>query len=237
MPPELLTQLVGPPSLGVRASLADVVYGALRDAITGGTLRPGYHLREIPLSKHFGVSTTPVREALRRLDREGLVAVQPNRGAVVAAFDLPEVFDLYEAREVLETRAVRRAAETPGRDLSRLLEILDELESVIDVPDQIQFNQLDVHFHRGLNDLGGNRQLAELAERIHRQIQGVRVRCAIYLPGRPRVSHTEHRAIVEAVRAGDADRAEALSRGHILSVRDAVVGALRQAVRSRGRVA
>jgi DNA-binding GntR family transcriptional regulator len=88
-----------------------------------------------------------------------------------------------------------------------------------------------------LSGMGGNRQIAALAERVHRQIQGVRVRCAVQLPGRPLRSHTEHLAIADAVRDGDAERAEALLRAHIQSVREAVVAVLRQATQVEDRTA
>jgi DNA-binding GntR family transcriptional regulator len=211
-----------------RGSLADLVYSALRDAITGGTLAPGFHLREILLARHFAVSTTPVREALRRLERDGLVSVHPHRGAVVTAFDPREIVNLYEIREVLECRAVRSAALARQHDFSRVEELLRESKAVAKRPDQIEFNRVDVAFHRALYAIGGNLQLAELIERVHRQIQGVRVRCAIYLPGRPAISYAEHRAILAAVKARDADRAEELTRTHILVVRDVVADVLQK---------
>ena len=109
--------LAGLAAGGARQSLVDIAYVALRDAITSGALLPGTRLREAALARHFSISTTPVREALRRLDREGLVRLSPNRGAVVAEFDLREILDLFEIREVLECRAVRRAASQRTRDL------------------------------------------------------------------------------------------------------------------------
>src|ERR1700730_8872448 len=110
-------QLAGVAAGGTRQSLVDVAYVALRDAITSGVLVPGSRLREAQLASHFSISTTPVREALRRLDREGLVRLSPNRGANVTEFNLREVVDLFEVGEVVECRAVRRAAGQRLRDL------------------------------------------------------------------------------------------------------------------------
>src|SRR5215471_17047222 len=110
-------QLAGLPPGGARQSLVDIAYEAIREAITSGALLPGTRLREAALARHFAISTTPVREALRRLDREGLVRLSPNRGAIVAEFDLREILDLFEIREVLECRAVRRAAAQRVREL------------------------------------------------------------------------------------------------------------------------
>jgi DNA-binding GntR family transcriptional regulator len=219
-------ELRGLPAAPERASAAETIYYALRESITSGTLAPGARLREIPLAHHFGASTTPVREALRRLDREGLVRLAPNRGATVAAFDPQEVAALYEARQVLEQHAVRLAAHKPERDFAPLEVLLSKMAAVINEPDQIAFNQLDVEFHRRLNDLGGNIPIAELAEQVHRRIQGVRVRCAVHLAGRPAISHAQHEALVAAVHARDADQAVAILQEHLRSVRAAVIRVL-----------
>jgi DNA-binding GntR family transcriptional regulator len=208
-------------------TLVDLVYGALRDAIVHGRLAPGYRLREVPLSRRFNVSTTPVREAIRRLEREGLVVSAPRRGAIVSVLTTTQIISLYEIREVLECRAVRRAAEF-ATDFSRIESVLSAAQAVVHDSDQLQFNRLDIQFHRALSDLGGNSELAELAERVHRQIQAVRIRCSVYLPGRPVISQADHRNILDVVRTHDSDRAESLIRAHIVSVRDAVVEVLQK---------
>ena len=223
------TDLAGLRVLGARRPLADAVSDALREAITDGMLAPGTRLREVSLARHFTVSATPVREALRRLEREGLVEADPHRGAAVAALRPEEIVDLYEVHEVLECRAVRRAAEAEHRDLARLEALLAEAEGVLSGPDHVAFNRLDLAFHRALNGLGGNAPLAELIEQVHRRIQGVRLRSAGHLPGRPALSHAQHLALLEAVRRRDAEQAEGLARAHIRSVRDAVVGVLADA--------
>lgn len=217
--PAELTRL---PTLGVSRRLADAVADALRDAITDGAVSPGWRLREVALAKHFGVSATPVREALRRLEREGLVVVDPYRGATVTALTAAELADLYEIHELLECRAVRRAAGAGERSLAGLDAVLAEAETKLTEPDQTAFNRLDLAFHRALNRLGGNVPLAEMIEQLHRRIQSVRIRQAGHLPGRPALSHAQHLEILRAVRLGQADRAEALAREHIRSVRDAV---------------
>src|SRR5688572_15573220 len=105
-----LSELAGPPAMRQRESLADSVYFALRDAIANGVLQAGFRLREAALSKHFGVSSTPVREALRRLEREGLVELSLYRGATVAQFHPERWTDLWDVRVLLAVHAVRRAA-------------------------------------------------------------------------------------------------------------------------------
>lgn len=217
------SQVIELPRLEPRRSLADAVHYALSEAITQGTIAPGARLREVEIATQLGVSATPVREALRRLEREGLVAVVPHRGATVVTFTPAEIANLYEIHEVLESHAVRRATEASDRDTAALERILAETEATLLQPDQRAFNRLDIRFHRTLNELSGNVPLAELTEQIHRRIQSVRIRFDLHLPDRPVQSHAQHKALVAAVRDGDIDRAEALARGHIQTVRDAVL--------------
>jgi len=213
-----------------RQSLVDVAYEALRDAITSGALLPGTRLREAALARHFSISTTPVREALRRLDREGLVRLSPNRGAIVAEFDLREIVDLFEVREVLECRAVSRAARQRSRDVREAEGIMAAAAELIrNYYDRVEWNRLDIAFHRAINELSGNFELAELTQRIHRTVQGMCVRCLrepIYGPDMLRVMQAEHQRILEAVRDGRPREAETCARAHIRHIRDSIAEVL-----------
>jgi DNA-binding GntR family transcriptional regulator len=257
------------PPVEAARGLSVAVYESLRRAISDGTLPPNYHLRENPLAAHFGVSTTPVREALRRLEREGLVVIRPNRGAVVQAFDLRGAMDLYEVRELLEVEAVRQAAASQERDLSHAERLLAELtehqaqnaqrEALASQQQSATVNgqrtrrarqrntpqndgvpvtgtitsaplwPLDMAFHRALHEIGPNHLLAEMAERTHRQIQAVRARSGMVSGVQPSQSHTEHVALLEAIRKRKPDDAEKIVRKHIRSVRDRVLPALERA--------
>jgi DNA-binding GntR family transcriptional regulator len=216
--------------LSDRGSLVDQVRDSIHAAITSGRLDPGYRLREIPLSQHFGVSTTPVREALRRLESEGLVQVQPRRGAVVVALDEVMVGDLYDLRLILETAAARMAAEAERLELAPVYGLMAQLEALVEGPES-EFAQVDVALHRAINDLAANRELSETVERIHRRIQSVRVRTSV--PGRLRMGQDQHAEIVDALRRRDPDLAEAATRRHIENAKQNVLTSLatrRQAV-------
>jgi DNA-binding GntR family transcriptional regulator len=222
-------QLAGLPTGGARQSLVDIAYEALREAITSGALLPGTRLREAALARHFAISTTPVREALRRLDREGLVRLSPNRGAIVAEFNLREILDLFEIREVLECRAVRRAASQRTRDVQAAEAVVSLAERQVAQRDRVEWNRLEVAFHRAINDVSGNFELAALTERIHRTVQGLCVRCMrepIYGPEKLQLMQSQHQAILGAVRDGNAREAEASARMHIHSIRDSIATAL-----------
>lgn len=211
-------------TLSDRGSLVDQVRESIQAAITSGRLDPGERLREIPLSKHFGVSTTPVREALRRLESDGLVQVHPRRGAVVTALQDGVVADLYDLRLVLEAEAVRLVATQAELELGRVYTLLGELEGLVDEGDAA-FAEVDVRFHRAINDLCGNRELAAEAERVHRRIQAARVRASV--PGRLRTAQDQHAEIVETLRKRDPDLAQEAVRRHIVSAKENVMGFLR----------
>ncbi|MFQ6171449.1 GntR family transcriptional regulator [Oryzobacter sp. R7] len=219
-----MTDLAALQALSDRGSLVDQVRDSIRAAITSGRLDPGDRLREIPLSKHFGVSTTPVREALRRLESEGLVQVHPRRGAVVTALEYAVVADLYDLRLLLEVEAVRLAASRTELDLGPVYSVLAELEQLVGQGDAA-FAEADARLHRAISDLGGNRELAAEAERVHRRIQAARVRASV--PGRLRAAQDQHAEIVEALRLRDAGLAQEAVRRHIGSAKENVLGVLR----------
>jgi DNA-binding GntR family transcriptional regulator len=204
-------------------SLSDAVHAALREAITDGTLVPGARLREVALAKQLSVSPTPVREALRRLEREGLVDTASHRGATVSEVTPALMANLYDLHETLEAFAVRRAAERGPHNFDHVQILLAEIDKSLAVPDQRVFNRLDLQLHRTLNELSGNPPVAELIELTHRRIQAARSRLDIHLPNRPRISQTQHREIVEAIAQSDADLAEQLARQHINAVREPVL--------------
>jgi len=166
---------------------------------------------------------------LRRLDRDGLVKLLPNRGAVVAEFTLRDIIDLFEVRELLECRAIRRAAGQPSRDLQAVEAIIVMATELVTFPERTAWNRLEIGFHRTINDLGGNHELVELAERAHRKVQAMCVRSLhhpIYGPDRRQLMQTHHLGIVDAVKHGRVGEAEALTRAHLHFIRDSIVEVL-----------
>lgn len=218
-----------PPGQSLVAGIRD----ALSDAIVGGSLPAGYRLREIPLSEHFGCSTTPVREALRRLEHEGLVIVHPRRGAEVVSIGTETLANLYETRLVLECHGARAAAETtlPPSALAGLDQLLDQAQGLIDTAGFHEINMLDIEFHRRLSGLAGNDVLAELVERVARQIQVVRARTDAKVADGPKAALAQHRSIVGALRSGDADEVEEMIRQHITWSHQAVTASVNDALR------
>lgn len=196
-------------------SVVDRVYAALRERIVTGELPRGARLRQEALAAELGVSRTPLREALRRLAAEGLVEFNPNRGAQVAEVTLADVRASYQARLVLEPGAARlAAARRPAPELDRMsTAIADERESESDA----EAFAASRDFHLALVAASGNEHLLRLAESLWVTAIGRPIfeRQTSLDPQRIEADVVEHERIARAVRTGDEDLAEALTRHHI----------------------
>lgn len=198
-------------------ALAVGIQQAIGEAITQGKLPPGFRLREIPLSEHFGCSTTPVREALRRLEHDGLVTLHRRRGAEVTSINQATLDDLYETRLLLECHSARRAAESgpPAEALADARAILKQAETIVDSDDFVMVSTLDIDFHVAISEMSGNEVIPELVRRVSRQIQAVRVRANARVPGTAKIALRYHTLILDAVEKGDPDKAGELIAEHI----------------------
>ena len=181
----------------------------LEEAILGGELKPGERLRAEALAQRFGTSRTPIREALLQLEGQGLVEVEPNRGAVVRTFDRDDVLDLYEIRALLEPAAAARAAHRISADD---VDRLGALCADASVEEQIVANEA---FHRIIVEAAGSPRL-EVAMRAASGIPRT-FRSVFWHDDRQRAeSMMCHRRLVSAFRVRDAQLAEAVMRMHIL---------------------
>jgi DNA-binding GntR family transcriptional regulator len=203
-------------ALGVSAR--DQAYGVLRAAIVGAELEPGRRLSENQLAELIGVSRTPVRDALARLRDERLVAIVPQLGTFVTYIDEDAVADAHFVREALEVGAVRIAAQkVDDLTLRELEENLAAQERAVADDDAEGFARLDDDLHHLLCDLSGREVAWRLSERTRGQLDRVRL---LSLPeaGYRHQMLTEHRAVVDAVAAHDAQRAERELRHHLRMV-------------------
>jgi len=194
------------------APLRQSVYEALVELVVEGRLRPGQHLVETELARQLGVSRQPVREALHRLEAEGWVDLRPNQGAFVHVPTDEEVDQLLDVRELLEVETARlaAAAATDGH-VARLRLICHEGEAAVEAGDTGRFVAVNSEFHAELARVAGNGVLAELAEIVGRRVRWYYWQVA---PVRGHESCAEHRDLVEAIEAGDTERASAIARKH-----------------------
>lgn len=205
-------------------------YEAIKAMIITGQLTPGRRVTELELTEQLQVSRTPVREALNRLQRDGLVIERPRTGFAVVQFDetmLREVFDLRAELDAYATRlAVERITPDELLELVVLLDSCDDLARNDPTPHgRMAEMELGMDLHRMIARLSGNAMLADVLE-------GLLVKCQVFVwmeltqLDEFRTAREDHRAIVEAIAAGDAEKACAESRRHIQQSRDGILGLL-----------
>ena len=195
-------------------SMADHVFSEIENAILSGTFKKGELLTELKLCQLFGVSRTPVREALMRLKQEGLVE-ESGKGVLVLGIDDADIGDIYEVRLRIEGLACARCAESITE------EQLEQLKEVIELGDFYtgkgaadNIRNLDSEFHRLIFSFCGSRILETLLMELHRKVKLSR-RVSVENPERAIEAAKEHRAIFEALAEHDAARAEQLAVLHI----------------------
>lgn len=199
-------------------SIAETVYGALREAIVTADLEPGRKLSENELAASLGVSRTPVREALARLREERLVAIVPQLGTFVTLISPSAVDDAAFVREALECGAIRLASEriTPA-GLEELQANIDAQELAEGECDADAFDKLDEAFHRTICRQSGHEIAWSLSRRANGHLDRVR-RLSLPDGGYMAKMLSEHRALVVAIAEGDPERADGELRRHLRTV-------------------
>ncbi|EHN10511.1 putative regulator PutR for proline utilization GntR family [Patulibacter medicamentivorans] len=198
-----------------RVRLVDEVTDVLRERIYAGVYAPGAALRQEQLAADLDISRTPLREALRVLESEGLVRSEPGRGVRVVSVDARTLLAGYEVREVLDGLAARLAARrAEARDLAVLEAHLDDQRAALQEPDIGTYTRANVAFHTAIVDIAGN-------DFVVAQLSLIPLTAQVFTPARRiafdrvRTSVAEHEAIVAAIAAGDEDAAESAARAHI----------------------
>ncbi|MEN9061530.1 MULTISPECIES: GntR family transcriptional regulator [Ponticoccus] len=204
------------------------VYQQLLEEIRAGTLLPGDRLREIDLATRLGVSRTPVREAIRQLETDGLVTHIPRTGASLRRLDYPEVMELYEMRAVLEGTAARLAARAASEvEIEELEALNDRLTAATSGTEAARLNRL---FHATLLDTAKNRFLAKSMTSLHKAMM-ILGPTTLTESERAENADAEHRRVLEALKARDGAAAEATMRAHIEAAQRVRIRALADRVR------
>ena len=198
-----------------RYSLRGRVYKSIREDILSGRYEQNTELKEAAIGAELGVSSTPVREALRQLELEGLVNIIPNRGAYVNMITAKDVQDIYVIRSMLEGLCARWATECiTSEQLDDLEETLCLSEYHTKKENYEKLYELDSLFHEQLYQASGSRILNHVLSDFHDYVKQVR-KATIASETRSVKSTEEHRAIFEAIRLRDADQAEELAKQHV----------------------
>lgn len=203
-------------------SLRSKIYYQLKQSILNGEYKPGDNLIEMKLSKELGASRTPIREAFRQLELEGLVHSIPNKGVVVEGVTKQDVEDIYTIRKMVEGLAARWASEKITQDqLKELKDILGLMEYYTEKGDNEKLSELDSKFHDIIFKASESRPLESILTNFHHFIQKARMVSMGYTG---RASHTldEHMRIYDALKASDPDAAEKAIVNHVESARQSL---------------
>ncbi|KFZ36763.1 GntR family transcriptional regulator [Shewanella mangrovi] len=203
------------PASDKNQTLVEQILVQIQESIIKGELRPGSKINEQALAEKYGISRGPTREALQQLERQRLVVRIPHVGARVATLTIEELNDLYELRSTLEAMACELAAKRISeQQLNQLWALLEKQEADLARGDSYFQQEGDVDFHYQIIRASGNRHLQEtLIGGLYHLLRMYRYQCTS--SSRPVRAIAEHRRIVEAIAAGDAELAGLLMRRHI----------------------
>lgn len=199
-------------------SRAEFVYCELKQAIADGIYLPGKPVRETEVAARLGVSRTPVREAFRRLQTDGILEFTPWRGVIVAELNEQQILELYCMRKVLEGTAAALAATNASPDQ------IDELDTIMRKADGENdpeaLADLNREFHQALFDAANNRYLLHAISAL-RNPMALLSKTTYSVQNRPESAQNEHRQIIDAIKRRDAEAAEKLGYGHIANAEQA----------------
>lgn len=208
--------------------LRDVVFQTLRQAILRGELKPGERLMEVRLAKKLGVSRTPIREAIRKLELEGLVLMIPRRGAEVAEITEKSMRDVLEVRRALEVLAVSLSCDRiSGEQIEALKEAAGEFDRSLTLDDVTRTAEADVHFHDIIYRSTDNQRLIQLLSNLGEQMYRYRVEYLKHREFHPQISR-EHKELISYLEAGQKGQAEEKIAVHIDKQAQAVLETIRR---------
>ena len=198
--------------------LSKKVYRVLKSKIIKGSFKPGDKLLESRIANQLGVSRTPVREALRQLATVGFVKMNPNQAIIVDDISIKDLREVLQIRGVAEGLAARLAAPLITKEKIKVLETCNEnMKKLIAKNNVFAFGEESNKFHSVILEVCGNNRLIQIRENLAEQIYKYR-NVSLHIIGRLESALKEHREITEALKQGDADKADTLSKKHIANV-------------------
>lgn len=202
--------------------LRELVYEELRMLIMTGQIKPGTRMMEIELAESMGVSRTPVREAIRQLEKENLVIIEPRKGAYVSDISPQDLEDMLIAREPLEGLATYLAAQNmKSDDIDMVRSVNLDYADALANDDKEALIELDTRFHSLITHGSGNSYLIEICQKLQEQVLRFRY---IYFKSSKRAENVveEHKMILDALQRHDAEQARAYSVEHIRNLRESI---------------
>ena len=208
--------------------LRDVVFQTLRQAILKGELKPGERLMEIQLAQKLGVSRTPVREAIRKLELEGLVLMIPRKGAEVAEITIKDLEDVLEVRAALEELAVCDACENITEEqILALKEAADNFQAALESDDLVKCAETDMAFHEIIYSATNNKRLLQILNNLREQMYRYRMEYVKDIRQRSNLVE-EHRELLDAISSRDSIKAKELMKTHLLNQQQEVINNIQE---------
>ncbi len=202
--------------------LRELVYEELRLLIMTGQIKPGTRMMEIELAESMGVSRTPVREAIRQLEKDNLVTIEPRKGAYVSDISAEDFDSMMIVREPLEGLATYLATiNMTDEELAAVRQAALDCEKAIALGDQEELTRTDTHFHHLITQGSGNTYLIHLCQDLQEQVTRFRY---VYFKSSKRAGEiiNEHKLIIDAMEKRDAEEARKYSIAHINSLRKSI---------------
>lgn len=203
--------------------LREMVYEELKLQILTGGIVPGTRMMEVELAEEMGVSRTPIREAIRKLEKEGLVTIEPRRGAYASRISTEDMVEILEVRQDLEGLAAFFAATRMSKEnLDELKSIAEKYNKAVEEGNMQDMIRFDTMFHRKIVDSCNNKILVHMVEQLQEMVLRFRY---IYYDNFRRAEHmpAEHRAILEAIADGDEEKAREAADVHIYRLKQLVI--------------
>lgn len=205
-------------------NLTDLACQSLKRHMLDGSLVEGARLTEEQLAKQLGISKSPVREALNRLEAEGLICIQPRRGAFVRKFTFDETRDLFDLRVLLEAYSVETAKVTPEL-LQDMADSIDRTQKFLNVGNKLAHVEEDIRFHSMIAASSGNKEFYSVFESVQQKTILSRSKTYHLSPSSAPINHQK---IYEALRDGDRTEAKRTMSEHILFLRDSLLAFIQE---------
>lgn len=205
------------------ATLQEQAYDFVKAQIMNLDLKPGQYVTDSQVASDLKISRTPVREALRRLEQEGLLVNQARRGWKVYTLSLEDIHEIFDIKEALEGMIARRAADCEDSELRNALKAaIERMRCAGEADDPVAWQKADAQLHQVIFAMGANERATSIIQNLNDQWHRVRIGF-IALQGRIERSNPEHEAIIGSILSGEGEEAERLMHIHLNNVRDELV--------------
>ncbi|SNS18720.1 DNA-binding transcriptional regulator, GntR family [Anaerovirgula multivorans] len=208
----------------IQLPLKEKAYNLIKEQIIKCELMPGSDISEIQIAQELGISRTPVREALLRLNQEKFVTIYPRKGIIVSEITVKDIHEVFQIRELIEPAMAKIACKNMSKEyLLQLKKKFEDIEFNLSNPSAMEYFDLDIEFHKYIIQCGNNNHLIKFTNRIFDLDYRIRVMSTLEIDDVEKRSRPEHFAIIDALIAKDGEKIQETIREHIVNAREAAL--------------